>query len=597
MKGTVVSTWVQTSRKLFGNELVDAVMISNGLVKDRLFSPFEDIEDRLAIKIVEDVASKAKMSQPEMWNTLGQENIKTFAENYPGFFRHETAYQFLKSMNDVHAIVVKRLPGATPPVLDMEAISSTEAYFTYRSKRGLVDYFQGILVGVGKHFKENIKVEVVDAQKTEMKLKLTFENSIQYKKSYLFNNIMSLGFIKKTAVKATLFNTVVVGGASFVVVQDPIKAAVVTGATLIATLISANLLESPKKLVLKELKKLGQKNFAELIVLKSNDEYEEIMNQLNTLKETVQKDFIGFNAIVDEMYTFNKAVVKISTKMGMTSDDISTIINEVATAATTQAEDTEKAIYILNDNIQHVTTISDEEQKNKCLIEDAVDKIEHSFSNVELTADKINSVLNQFSEIRNNGIELQEKAQNITNIVSLVSAISTQTNLLALNASIEAARAGEAGKGFAVVADEVRKLSEETNSAVQKIRASLTDFITRIQGVVGGIDSQYVVLEKENENLSIAVETTNKSNKRIKTVSEQMIQTSQSLKEESVAISGLYGKMEGLAAIAEENSAASEEASSNVMMYTDQIKELSEQINVFETMIMNFQEDLSKYIV
>ena len=134
MKGTVVSTWVQTSRKLYGNELVDAVLVSNGLARDKIFTPFEDIDDRLAIKIIEAVASKAKISVSEMWNRLGQENIKTFSENYPGFFRHATAYQFLKSMNDVHAIVVKRLPGATPPGLDMEAISSTEAYFTYRSK-------------------------------------------------------------------------------------------------------------------------------------------------------------------------------------------------------------------------------------------------------------------------------------------------------------------------------------------------------------------------------------------------------------------------------------------------------------------------------
>ena len=55
--------------------------------------------------------------------------------------------------------------------------------------------------------------------------------------------------------------------------------------------------------------------------------------------------------------------------------------------------------------------------------------------------------------------------------------------------------------------------------------------------------------------------------------------------------------MEGLAAIAEENSAASEEASSNVTVYTDQIKELSYQIGVFEKMINNFQEDLKGFRV
>lgn len=67
--------------------------------------------------------------------------------------------------------------------------------------------------------------------------------------------------------------------------------------------------------------------------------------------------------------------------------------------------------------------------------------------------------------------ELGKGAQEIGEIVSLISSITRQTNLLALNAAIEAARAGEAGRGFAVVAEEVRKLAEESNQAAQKIEA------------------------------------------------------------------------------------------------------------------------------
>ena len=52
-----------------------------------------------------------------------------------------------------------------------------------------------------------------------------------------------------------------------------------------------------------------------------------------------------------------------------------------------------------------------------------------------------------------------------------------------------------------------------------------------------------------------------------------------------------------LAAIAEENSASTEEASSNVAVYVDQIVELTEQIKVFDAMIKNFQDDLKKYHV
>ena len=597
MKGTVVSTWVKTSRKLFGNDVVNKSLTKNGLSEEIVFSPLQDVEDSLIMSVIQTIADHAKITLSELWQKIGEDNIKTFYEDYPGFFRHETAYDFLKSMNDAHVIVVKRIPGARPPGLDMEVISSREAYMTYRSKRGLGDYLQGLIKGVAMYFKENIQVEIISKEKDTIKLKLTFDKDISYTKKYTLSRILSLGFIKNMNVKVGLFSFILVLITSFVLTQDVVKTLIVSLIAFAASLTGSYLVNQPRQMISKELNSLAQKNFSEEVNIKANDQYDGLMHQINVVKESVQKEFIGFNAIVDEMYTFNKAVTAISNRMGKTSDDIARIIEEVALAATSQAKDTEESIYLLNENVKVVNGISDEEQDNVQLIEEAVEKIEGSFSNVEITADKINGVLNEFSGIRNKGVELKENAQGITDIVSIVSAISTQTNLLALNASIEAARAGEAGKGFAVVADEVRKLSEETNTAVTRIRESLSAFIDKIENVVSGIEAQYKVLEKENTNLSSAVEVSSQSNKRIKLVSDKMMETSMKLKQEVDSISSLFGKMEGLAAIAEENSAASEEASSNVTVYTEQIKELSYQIGIFEKMINNFQEDLKGFRV
>ncbi|WP_455718809.1 methyl-accepting chemotaxis protein, partial [Anaerosporobacter sp.] len=313
------------------------------------------------------------------------------------------------------------------------------------------------------------------------------------------------------------------------------------------------------------------------------------------IKQNIQKDFIGFNSIVDEMYTFNQSVSDISKTMQSTSNDITEVLDQVATAAISQASDTENAVTILNDSISSINQISDKSEDNKGLIENAVTDIETSFNKVERTATEINQVLDKFNGIKNSGFTLQENAKDITSIVTIVSSIANQTNLLALNASIEAARAGDAGKGFAVVAEEVRKLSEETNSAVSQINESLTGLLLSIEEIVKNIDVQYGVLEGENTKLSEAVVTSNKSNQHLKVVSEEMVETSKRLKNEANNISSLFSNIENLAAIAEENSASTQEANSNVSIYVDQIKDLTNLIEVFENMIAHFKEDLVKY--
>ena len=72
---------------------------------------------------------------------------------------------------------------------------------------------------------------------------------------------------------------------------------------------------------------------------------------------------------------------------------------------------------------------------------------------------------------------LVKAAEQIGEVVELITDIAEQTNLFALNATIEAVRTGDAGKWFAVVAAEVKSLAEQSSKAT----AGITEHVNAIR--------------------------------------------------------------------------------------------------------------------
>ncbi|WP_446898076.1 heme NO-binding domain-containing protein [Clostridium sp. LBM24168] len=597
MKGTVVSTWMKTCRKLYGDETVDKAMNSIGWDSSKIFLPGEDVDDRKVKDVIECISNITKDPINTLWRKIGLDNINAFHNDYPAFFKHDNLYSFFKSMFDVHVVMTKKFPGAKPPIVSIVPISNREAVFEYRSKRGMFDYLMGMIEGSAKFFNEKLGVEQIEKTDMSLKLKFIFEKDIYYKKVYKFNKFLSFGFIKNIGIKLGIFNFVCCLIISILLfgVGNIVNNIIISVVIFIGSYISASLLMRPKSIIIDSISKINKNSYLEDGNIETNDFFEDIYKLLDSHKKIVRADFVGFKGITDEMSTFVKNINKISTSMSNTSNDISGVVEQVADCAVNQAENTESVASVLNENISDLKNIVDNENNNKEELEKAIDKINNSYENVNSTSKNILDTLQKFQEVKDKGVNLQSKAKNITSIVSIVSGISEQTNLLALNASIEAARAGEHGKGFAVVAEEIRKLAEQSQSSVEEINSNLEKFVEEIKELVDKIESQFNVLQGETKNLEGVRKISYEATTSVGTVASSMIETINKLNSEAESISGIYNNVESLAAIAEENSASSEEVSANVANYTNQIKKLVKGIGEFKEITELFKSDLEKY--
>lgn len=97
---------------------------------------------------------------------------------------------------------------------------------------------------------------------------------------------------------------------------------------------------------------------------------------------------------------------------------------------------------------------------------------------------------------------INDKANNITAIVTTINKISDQTNLLSLNAAIEAEKAGEYGKGFSVVAREITRLADQTANATSDIERMVGEMQGSVTKGVMEMDRFIKDVKSESDEVS-----------------------------------------------------------------------------------------------
>lgn len=600
MKGTVVSIWLGTIEKIYGAEVKRKAMTSVQWPTDKMISPLDDIVDKEIFSLVEEVSRITGKSYNEVWRTIGQNNIENFSKWFPSYFERSTLKGFLMMMDTIHAQLTKMIKGATPPRLIPEEIDENTFTITYISKRGLTDYLQGLMEGASKHFNEKMEMEILEHVKnadgsTQMTMKIRTEKGTNSKKHYRLSTFLSLGFIKTIPLKIAIFPSIFVTAAALLLGIGWIQGGILAIVTFLVTLGIAGITTAPVMLAIQNIEQLGKLNFENDIDVRTGDSQEIIFDELNKTRGIFRQDFLLFKGGIDDIHNFNQKFLDVSKNLASVASIISGNVKEVAEGATHQAIETEKSVTILSENMEVLHMLTAEEVKRKDQLEEAVSDIESAFFDLEKVTQKLNDIKNDFAHVNQQGINMSNKVNDIIQIVKTVESIAEQTNLLALNASIEAARAGEMGRGFSVVAEEIRKLAEDSKHAVNTINTSLKQFIDDVNSMSGLVTSQFRELEDGSSKLEQVAQGNKAATDKISDVADGIVELSEKLASETNKISSVFENMHTLAAIAEENSASSQQMSDNVSEFTEQIGSFTEYIHEMEKLSINLRKELQKY--
>ncbi|MDP2849395.1 MAG: methyl-accepting chemotaxis protein [Humidesulfovibrio sp.] len=196
----------------------------------------------------------------------------------------------------------------------------------------------------------------------------------------------------------------------------------------------------------------------------------------------------------------------------------------------------------------------------------------------------MNQVQQQTAKLKSDMGTLGKQAEDIGQIMNVISDIADQTNLLALNAAIEAARAGDAGRGFAVVADEVRKLAEKTMTATKEVGDAIGAIQHGTRANVEGVDKSVKLITEATGLAEESGQALKEIVHLVDAASDQVRSIATASEEQSAASEEISRSIEQVSSIANETSQAMNEAAKAV-------DELARQAQILNSLIRQLREE------
>ena len=330
-------------------------------------------------------------------------------------------------------------------------------------------------------------------------------------------------------------------------------------------------------------------------LLVRKDEVGDIARAIHRLIDSMRDIITNITTTTQSFQGFSEEFSASFDHIAESINNVNIAVDEIANGSSNQAAETMNASQkvtqmgnALDQTAANVETLGSSSEKMRKYNKTAAQNLNELYDISETTKSSVLLVQNQTNQTNDSAQEIREATELITDIAN-------QTNLLSLNASIEAARAGENGRGFAVVADEIRNLSEQSRESAEHIVEIVNTLIANSNTSVSTMNEVADNIRTQNAKIEETGEMFRSLNAEISEVSEAIEKIRKQTEALDVQKTEVLDIVDGLAAIAEQNAAGTQETSASMAEFHEIIDSCHEATEELTKLAQNLADHTEQF--